>query len=217
MDYSLEICSIVAFIEQRIKKEISFQELERAVGFSYRHIRKIFKEKTKVSLSRFIISRRIANIAFEIVHSGKSMTEISFEYGFESYDTFTRAFKRETGMTPSVFKKSGILCGRRTIGMGTYGPAILSVKNPNFTLSNLTEAFEMSNLSKTSDGCVLYGVPKIYYGRQVEGDTQITPFPMCLQSVLNYMGQNIHYSYLMFGFSTAGLAPDKSFTILTCL
>ncbi|MCL2405694.1 MAG: AraC family transcriptional regulator, partial [Defluviitaleaceae bacterium] len=55
----------------------------------------------------------------------------------------------------------------------------------------------MGEMKKTTDSCVLYGVPKIYYGREEGGLRQGTPFPMCLQSVLNYMGQNISYAELM--------------------
>lgn len=39
MNYYLFIWSIATFIEERIKEGISFDELEAAVGFSYRHIK----------------------------------------------------------------------------------------------------------------------------------------------------------------------------------
>ena len=55
----------------------------------------------------------------------------------------------------------------------------------------------MGEMVKTTDSCILYGVPKVYYGREEDGKHQCTPFPMCLQSVLNYMGQNIGYTELM--------------------
>ena len=55
----------------------------------------------------------------------------------------------------------------------------------------------MGEIQKTPDSCLLYGVPKVYYGRNVDGQMQLTPFPMCLQAVLNYMGQNINYSQIM--------------------
>lgn len=55
----------------------------------------------------------------------------------------------------------------------------------------------MGEMKKTFDSCILYGVTKVYYGRNVNGQTQVTPFPMCLQAVLNYMGQNISYTQIM--------------------
>ena len=55
----------------------------------------------------------------------------------------------------------------------------------------------MGELGKTTDSCVLYGVPKIFFGLVVDGHMQLTPFPMCLQAVLNYMGQSTGYAEIM--------------------
>ena len=55
----------------------------------------------------------------------------------------------------------------------------------------------MSEMVKTPDSCVLYGVPKVFYGKETDGRHMCTPFPMCLQAVLNYMGQNISYVEIM--------------------
>jgi len=197
LDYEAEICNLIACIEQNIKSKPDYHEMEQALGFSYRHIRNIFHKTTHISLSRYILARKIANAAFEIRHSEKSITDISYEYGFTNPDTFTRAFRRDTGLTPSEFKKSGHLCGRRIICPGVYAPVILDLTNPRFTLPKLKEVNIMSEMKKTSDSCILYGVPKIYYGRAEGGLNQCTPFPMCLQSILNYMGQNISYAELM--------------------
>lgn len=194
MNYNQQIHSLMNCIEQNVKSRIDYRELEKSVGFSYRHIRGIFRQTLRISLSRYILARKIANIAFEIRHAEKSITEIAFEYDFSNLDTFTRAFKRDTGLTPSEFRKSKLLCGRRIICPGVFAPVILDSR---FTPPKFMEVNEMCEMKKTSDSCVLYGVPKVYYGRKVDGQVQLTPFPMCLQAVLNYMGQNISYPQIM--------------------
>ena len=160
-------------------------------------MREIFQKVVGISLSRYILSRKISNSAFEIRHSEKSITEIAFEYGFSNLDTFTRAFQRITGLIPSEFKKSTYLCGRRIICPGVFAPVILNLDTPRLILPKIREVNKMSQMKKTSDSCILYGVPKVYYGREVDGQRQFTPFPMCLQAVLNYMGQNISYAQIM--------------------
>ena len=198
LNYKTDICSLIACIEQNIKNKNDYRELEKSIGFSYRHIREIFQKTTRISLSRYILARKIANMAFEMRHSlEKSITDITFEYEFSNLDTFARAFKRETGLTPSEFKKSKYLCGRKIICPGVFAPVILDLDNSRFTLPKFMEVNEMCEMKKTSDSCILYGVPKVYYGRTVDGQMQLTPFPMCLQSVLNYMGQNINYTQIM--------------------
>jgi len=197
MDYKSTICKLIDCIEQNIKCKPDYQKMEQVLSFSYRHIRNIFRKTTQISLSRFILARKIANAAFEIRHSDKSITDIAYEYEFSNPDTFTRAFERITGLTPSDFKKSGHLCGRRIICPGVYAPVILDLVSPKFMLPNFKEVNVMGEMKKTADSCILYGVPKVYYGREEGGLRQGTPFPMCLQSVLNYMGQNISYAELM--------------------
>ena len=197
MDYSINIYSLAARIEENIKNGIDYGELEKTVDYSYHHIRDFFKQITGISLSRYIRARKIANAAFEIRHSEKSITEIALEYEFSDIGTFARAFRRITGMTPSEFKQSEYLCGRRVICPGVYGPVILNHVNPTFTLQHIKEVNEMSEMKKTVDSCVLYGVPKVHWGRNVDGEEQNSPFPMCLQAVLNYMGQTISYTEVM--------------------
>lgn len=197
MNYTIDICSLAARIEENIKRDIDYGELEKTVGYSYHHIRDFFKKITNISLSRYILARKIANAAFEIRYSEKSITEIALDYEFSDVGTFARAFKRHIGMTPSEFKRSVHLCGRRIICPGVYAPVILNHDNSIFTLQHIKEVNEMGEMKKTVDSCVLYGVPKVYWGRNVNGEEQNSPFPMCLQAVLNYMGQNISYTEIM--------------------
>lgn len=197
MDYTINICSLAARIEENIKQNVDYSELEKTVGYSYEHIRAFFKQVTGTSLSRYIMGRRIANIAFELRHSEKSITELAFEYDFIDVGTVTRAFHRYIRMSPSEFRRSGFLCGRRIICAGVYAPVILNHDNPVFTLQHIMEVNEMSEMRKTVDSCILYGVPKIYFNRSVDGEEQNSPFPMCLQAVLNYLGQNLSYAEIM--------------------
>lgn len=193
MDYFLFIWSVVSFVEKRLKSGISYDELETATGFSYRHIRETFKECTKSTLSRYITSRKIENAAFEMIHTSKSMLDIAGELGFESYDTFTRCFRRETGITPAEFRKGSYHVGRKQIAAGVYGPSIIKDNLNRLMNLNLTEvSIIMKDSFKDKKSCILYGVPKVQYTFE-----ECTPFPACLRACLNYMGQNIDYAYLM--------------------
>ncbi len=192
MDYSLCILSVVTFIEKRVRDGKDHQLLERVTGFSYRHLREVFKDRTRMTLGRYDLQRRVAHAAFDIKHTEKSLTEIACEYGFDTYDTFSRAFRRETGVVPSLFRRAGIPVGRKKLAAGAYGPAILAegLKPP---AKSDTEAEKMTKDNERSSGsCILYGVPKVEYTYE-----ECTPFPSCLKSCLNYMGQHADYSSLM--------------------
>ncbi|SDN74244.1 helix-turn-helix domain-containing protein [Acetanaerobacterium elongatum] len=192
MDYSTFIWSVSSYVEKRVKDEICYAELEKAMGFSYRHIREVFRECTNRPLASYILSRRIANAAFEVAHTRKSLTAIAGEYGFDSYDVFTRAFKRETGYTPKTFRENGIPVGRGMLNTGMFAPTVSKEKYPLLMLGSNKEEQTMKSTEKTDNSCILYGVPKVEYSFE-----ECTPFPASLKACLNYMGQMIDYSYVM--------------------
>ena len=205
MDYNYFVWSAATFIEARVREPIEYADIEKNVGFSYRHIRETFKDNTGISLSRYIQLRRLANAAFDIMHTQKSLTEIASDYMFDSYDTFTRAFKRHTGYLPSQFRNHScrLMVGRARIMVGIFGPMIIkkgksSIKE--LPLSGRSEELKvysevddiMSNMEKTKNSCILYGVPKVAYTYE-----ECTPFCAAFKACLNYMGQQIDYAYIM--------------------
>ena len=124
MDYFVVICSVIIYVENRLKTDIQYTELEKETGFSIAHIRYIFVKKTGKSLSRYILERKISNAAFEISHTNESLLTIAEKYGFKNPDTFTRAFKRIVGITPSEFRKKKITVGRIKLCAGAYGVGV---------------------------------------------------------------------------------------------
>jgi len=194
MDYSFFVWSTATFIESRLKEPIEYSAMEKKVGFSYRHIRETFKASTGITLSRYILLRKVANAAFDIAHTGKSLTEIASDYLFDSYDTFTRAFKRNTGYLPSEFRNHtcALKVGRQRILVGMYGPMIIKKENTSYTKPQITEENSMNNMEKTMDSCILYGVPKVAYSFE-----ECTPFCAAMNACLNYMGQQIQYPYII--------------------
>ena len=121
MDSSIVINIVIVYVEKRIKTNIHYSELERETGFSLAHVRDIFAKKTGRSLSKYILERKICNAAFEIAHTRESLSAIAENYGFNNPDTFTRAFRRVTGLTPSDFRKRKITVGRIKLCGGVYG------------------------------------------------------------------------------------------------
>lgn len=73
MDYFFTLSSVIVFVENRIQEKVNYAELEKATGFSLAHIRDIFVEKTETPLSRYILSRRVANAALEILHNQQNI------------------------------------------------------------------------------------------------------------------------------------------------
>ena len=121
MDYFMVVCTVVVYVENRVKGEISYAELEKETGFSIAHIRELFVQTTGQPLARYVLERKICNAAFDVAHSRERLGEIAARYGFQNPDTFTRAFRRVAGVTPSEFRKKKLRVGRIKLCAGVYG------------------------------------------------------------------------------------------------
>jgi AraC-like DNA-binding protein len=179
MDYYITIWTVVVFVENRLQTGFDYAELEKATGFSLPHLRAVFARYTGRSLARYVLSRRIAHAAFDMIHGDEKVFNAAVRYGFDNPDTFTRSFRRITGMTPREFRRQRPQVGRSMLCAGVYG------------VSERIESMDKKIITETG-GTVLYGVPRVGYG--VYG---CTPFPICLKAAANYLGDDLDYDDVM--------------------
>jgi len=93
-EYCKRINAVVNFILKSPKNELPLNKLAEIANYSPFHFQKIFKQITGETPKQFIIRIRLENSAhFLITHRHKSITEIAFDSGFASPETFSRAFK----------------------------------------------------------------------------------------------------------------------------
>ena len=187
---------MVIFVESRIQSGFDYAELERASGFSLPHVRAVFAKQTGQSLSRYVLGRRVANAAFEIVHSDENILDIAAKYGFENPDSFTRAFRRVVGINPVDFRKQKRVVGRKTLCAGVFGVSIKPTDNGvgHGDMERMSNMVKNDNKQQTSEGSViLYNVPKVCYG----AFGGCTPLPMAMKAAANYMGFEMEYSEAM--------------------
>ncbi len=128
MDYFITVWSVVVFVENRLQGKFDYGGLINETGFSLAHIRDLFVKRTGTSLAKYILTRKINNAAFDILHTNQNVVDIAMKYGFTNHDTFTRAFKRITGLTPAGFRKYRPAVGRVRLCAGVYGIGLLKSK-----------------------------------------------------------------------------------------
>jgi len=187
MDNGQVVSAVCMYVENRVHKKISYSDLAYVIGLSYRRIREVFEESYGVSLARYILIRRLNNAAFNIAHTTQPLIEIALEYGFNEYNTFSRAFKRILGVTPLDFRKKGFTVGRQTLTMGVYAPVV-----PHKHFKSIF--MERINLLMANE-CILLGVPKPVFDSHKGGEC--LPFPIVLRNSLNFMGQQIDHSFIL--------------------
>ena len=85
------------------------QSLSRELGISEIYLRKLFTKELHISLGKYIREARIAHAKELLVSSGKSISEIAHESGYDSVYSFSRAFKTHTGIPPTAYKARYII------------------------------------------------------------------------------------------------------------
>ena len=192
MNYFTVIQSVMRYVETHPACEAA--HIADALGYSEAHLRSVFARHTGVPLMRYITRRRAANAAFDMLYTGDSLLEIALKYGYEAYDTFTRSFRRVTGLTPSEFRAARPGVERRAMGGGMYGMHI--AKQPD----DMTQERKQQFMKHTdAHSTILYGIPQAIYGSY----GGYTPYPICLKACANYMGEDIDYADAMVGCGAA--------------
>ena len=80
--------------------------LAKEMHMSYIQFYRKFKAVTGINAKEYIRTFRLKKAAYLLKNdSGKSVSEVMYSVGFSSQSHFTNAFKKEYGVTPSMFKK----------------------------------------------------------------------------------------------------------------
>ena len=81
--------------------------MARTACFSERHFHRLTLQLLGETPGTHQRRRRLDRAAWLLLTSRTTVLEIALETGFESHETFTRAFRVRFGETPSSFRKSG--------------------------------------------------------------------------------------------------------------
>lgn len=92
------------FMEMHYKENLSVAQVADWIGVSRTHFSQYFTKLKGISPSRYIEKLRIQE-AKQLLHKKQlSITEIAYSVGYHDLYSFSRAFKRHTGWTPSEFR-----------------------------------------------------------------------------------------------------------------
>ena len=107
MNYLKNVQFGIDYIEANLDFDISLSTVAKEAGLSQWHFQRIFKALTNETLKTYIRSRRLANSLDKLLTSESKIIDIAVSAGYESQESFTRAFKLAFNMTPNEYRKVG--------------------------------------------------------------------------------------------------------------
>ena len=103
-----QIQDAIEFIEKRLFAKLSYAEVARSVYMSSRSFYDYFWAITGYTYKEYVIKRRLNEAMKRLLGSNENILNIALAIGYESHEAFTRAFKKEFGVSPLRFRKSGL-------------------------------------------------------------------------------------------------------------
>ncbi|MCP3922821.1 MAG: helix-turn-helix domain-containing protein, partial [Desulfobacterales bacterium] len=99
-----EIVNIQDWIENHFKKEIRVDSLANKAGMSRRTFERRFKNATGDSPLKYLQRVRVESAKTQLEKGFKTFDEITYQVGYEDSSTFSRIFKKNTGLSPKLYK-----------------------------------------------------------------------------------------------------------------
>jgi AraC family transcriptional regulator len=101
MEWLSSIRTAIDFMEEHLEDNISAQDVADRVYLSPFFLQRGFSLMTGCSISEYLRNRRLYQAALELRGTEEKVIDIALRYGYETPESFTRAFSRFHGVTPS--------------------------------------------------------------------------------------------------------------------
>jgi AraC family transcriptional regulator len=95
---------VLDYIHPHLGDEITLDELAAIAGLSTFHFARTFTAAIGIAPNRYISRLRLERAMAEIAAGKLPLSQIALDARFSSQATFTRAFRRATGMTPGEYR-----------------------------------------------------------------------------------------------------------------
>src|ERR1051325_6753544 len=95
---------VITSARERLCEPISLHDMSRVAYLSTFHFNRVFHQITGLPPAKFIQAMRLDEAKRLLLNTQRSITNISFEVGYNSLSTFTRRFTQRVGLGPREFR-----------------------------------------------------------------------------------------------------------------
>jgi len=178
MEWTECISKAIGYIEDNITEELTIEDIAKQAMISPFYFQKGFVMLCGFTVGEYIKKRRLTLAGSELVSTDKKIIDIALKYGYDSPDSFTKAFARFHGATPTSVRKGetmiksfALLKIKLTLD-GGYTMDYKIVKKDEFTIIGVSKVFkydeaatevpklwtEYHQTGKSDTVCGVYGV-----------------------------------------------------------
>lgn len=107
--YTEQLLPLLVHIQTSLEEDLSLDQIATLAAMSPFHFHRLFHQAVGETLKQYTQRLRLERAAHELRIRQASILEIALGAGYQSHETFTRAFKRHFGLRPKDFRQNGRL------------------------------------------------------------------------------------------------------------
>lgn len=101
MEWLTAMNQALDYIEENLTGKIDYKEVAKRAGCSEYHFTRMFSFITSIPLSEYVRRRKLTLAAFDLADNKMKVIDAALKYGYDSPDSFNRAFTKLHGTHPS--------------------------------------------------------------------------------------------------------------------
>lgn len=104
--YIARLLKVFTYIQAHLDEDVSLEALARVACFSPHHFHRIFRGIVGESVKEHIRRIKLERAAGKLKQTDRQIIQLAFEAGYETHESFTRAFRDMFGMSPTRYRKT---------------------------------------------------------------------------------------------------------------
>lgn len=107
MDWIGSLNFAIDYIEENLNENIVSNDIAEHAFYSSFHFQRTFSLLTGMTVSEYVRNRRLSLAAQDLLNNNLKVIDVAFKYGYDTPESFTKAFQRFHGVLPSQVKRQG--------------------------------------------------------------------------------------------------------------
>ncbi|WP_226669558.1 AraC family transcriptional regulator [Metabacillus litoralis] len=95
------------YIEGNLDSTLQIEEIAKIACMSKFHFQRMFQMVTGFTVAEYIRKRKLTLAAQELIHANVRVIDVALKYGYESPESFSKAFRKAHGISPIEVRKTG--------------------------------------------------------------------------------------------------------------
>lgn len=153
MNYYIKLIKeSINYIEENLFKEMSLAIISREFNLSQYYFDRLFNIIVGTSFKQYVLGRKLTLAAETLLNSTDAIIDIALDFGFQYPEVFSRAFKKQFGVSPKVFREEKTQI--KKVDKAVVIPRSLVNYNGKITLKATyvhLDALKLQGVSKTVD------------------------------------------------------------------